>query len=33
MALFVSDGVHMTVVAFVDFCGLLEAGHATQRGC
>jgi hypothetical protein len=28
-----ADEVQMTVVAFVEFDGLLQAGHATQRGC
>jgi predicted RNase H-like HicB family nuclease len=26
-------GVEMTAIAFVDFPGLLKAGHATQRRC
>jgi predicted nucleotide-binding protein len=31
VALFVSGGVRMTGIAFVESGGLLEAGHATQR--
>ena len=31
MALFVSIGVAMTSLTFVEFRGLLKAGHATQR--
>jgi hypothetical protein len=31
VALFVSGGVEMNADAFVEFRGLLKAGHATQR--
>jgi hypothetical protein len=33
VAFFVSAGVEMNGIAFVDFDGLLKAGHATQRQC
>ena len=33
MALFVSAGGHVTAIAFVEFSGLLKAGHATQPRC
>ena len=33
VALFVSIGVQMTSDAFVEFGGLIRAGHATQSQC
>ena len=33
MALFVSGGVEINGIAFVEFRGSLKAGHATQRRC
>jgi hypothetical protein len=33
VALFVSERVQVTGLAFVEFVGLLKAGHATQRRC
>jgi hypothetical protein len=33
VALFVSGEVQVTSVAFIEFDGLLNAGHATQSQC
>jgi hypothetical protein len=33
VALFVGRRLEVNGDAFVEFCGLLEAGHATQRQC